>query len=54
MMEPLRGGRLARLTEEQEKKLKDLRPDEAIPDVYKRQLFIFYYAHSAGAEGRKL
>ena len=31
VMEPLRGGRLARLTEEQEKKLKDLRPDEAIP-----------------------
>ena len=31
VMEPLRGGRLAKLSEEQEKKLKELRPDENIP-----------------------
>ena len=31
VMEPLRGGRLAKLSEEQEKKLKELRPDESIP-----------------------
>ena len=30
VMEPLRGGRLAKLSEEQEKKLKELRPDENI------------------------
>lgn len=31
VMEPLRGGRLAKLSEEQEKRLKKLRPDENIP-----------------------
>ena len=31
VMEPLRGGKLAKLPEEQEKKLKELRPDEEIP-----------------------
>ncbi len=31
VMEPLRGGRLARLPEEEEQKLKSLRPDEKIP-----------------------
>ena len=31
VMEPLRGGKLAKLSEEQEKKLKELRPDETIP-----------------------
>ena len=31
VMEPLRGGRLAKLSEEQEKKLKELRTDENIP-----------------------
>lgn len=30
-MEPLRGGRLAQLSEENEKKLKELRPEESIP-----------------------
>lgn len=31
VMEPLRGGKLAKLTEEQENQLKALRPEEAIP-----------------------
>lgn len=31
VMEPLRGGRLASLAEEDEKKLKELRPDETVP-----------------------
>ncbi len=31
VMEPLRGGKLAKLTDEQEKELKELRPNETIP-----------------------
>ena len=31
VMEPLRGGRLAKLSEEEEKKLKELRPKEEVP-----------------------
>ena len=31
VMEPLRGGRLCRLTDEEEKILKSMRPDETVP-----------------------